>query len=940
MKNETCPIFKQYLSLLAFLLISTLSFSQASFGGYSNKVKWQQIKTEEVTVIFPEGLEGKAQRVANIIIYMNENNVGLLGKKRKKVSIVLRNNDVISNGYAQIAPLKSEFFLQAPQNTFEESAVDWTDQLAIHEYRHINQFVNARRGIGHLIYGLFGDYGWGGIIGVTMPAWFIEGDATITETALSRGGRGRVPSFSAVLRAQQQEDVKYSYMKALNGSYKDFVPNHYNTGYLIISEMRQQSKNADFDEITRRSSRFNGIIYPFRRAVRKVTGTKIKDHYFNATKNLKSTVPALEDQSIQLTELKKKNVVQYSNPIIDQGEIYFTYADRRDLRAIFKYNKSGKHEKIVYQGLALDTYFSKHENLFVWEELQRDIRRGNQNFTNLVLYDAIKKEKRLLGRGEAYRSPSFSNDGKNLIFVNGYKGTQSGISMLNIENNNTIHIIKSDTKQFLYPIQSEDGKSVYSIVKEGHLFALAEIDLKGEISMLTEFRDVVFGPIKLSENHLIFQANYGVTDQIHALDLKTRTVKKISNDAIGMYNPSGFYGDKIVAERPHSQGFLLHEIQTKVEDWEEIELERRADLPVYLQTDHLEPNNILDKVPDEKFEMSKYPRNTKVFRPHSWLLSTDGTEFSAQLFSTNILNNVTIDPRYRYNANVDASFVDVSINYGRWFPIYQLSYVYSLPRVVEFNDGEIVADVSQHSIRPGFILPFNFSRGTYLTALRMQNSFTQGFLQIQNQETLERFDQQSSTLTNALAFTHRRLIAQQNIFPRWGYLGQISNRHRFNDGHNGINIANDIYIPGFHRNHGFKLEFDYAQQNVPAEDRVYHVDLFNYAHGFTAVNFDRIWSFNTNYGLPLLYPDWGFADFMYFKRIKSTVFHNYNSIMFEEQKSEFQSLGADLLFDVVFNNTVFSEITVGFRNAYMIGPLPSGKSIPYHFEFIAEIPAF
>ena len=248
--------------IFIIFLIAVSAQAQSSFGGYSNQIKWKQINTDQVRVIFPDSLDERAQRVVNIIHYMNENKAGLLGNKRRKFDIILRNNDAISNGYAQIAPLKSEFFMQAPQKTFEESSVDWTDQLALHEYRHINQFVNAKRGIGNLVYVLFGDYGWGGVIGTTAPAWFVEGDATINETALSSGGRGRVPSFSAFQRAQQLEGANYSYMKAMNGSFKDLVPNHYNTGYLILSEIRREYRNDDFDEITRQKEDIIDDIVP------------------------------------------------------------------------------------------------------------------------------------------------------------------------------------------------------------------------------------------------------------------------------------------------------------------------------------------------------------------------------------------------------------------------------------------------------------------------------------------------------------------------------------------------------------------------------------------------------------------------------------------------------------------------------------------------------
>ena len=158
-------------TLLLFAIPSL--YAQSSFGGHPGKIVWNQINTDIVSVIYPDSLVEKAQRVVNIIHYMHEQNVGLYGKKRKKIDIIIQNQQVISNGFAQVAPFKSEFFLQAPQRTFEESNTDWMDLLALHEYRHLNQFVNHKRGIGNILYLLFGDYGRGAMIGISAPAWFL-----------------------------------------------------------------------------------------------------------------------------------------------------------------------------------------------------------------------------------------------------------------------------------------------------------------------------------------------------------------------------------------------------------------------------------------------------------------------------------------------------------------------------------------------------------------------------------------------------------------------------------------------------------------------------------------------------------------------------------------------------------------------------------------------
>ncbi len=924
-----------------FLTSHLLVYSQSSFGGYPSKIKWHQINTDYVRVIYPDSLEEKAQRLANIIHYMNDNNVGLLGEKRKKVPIILRSEQVISNGYAQVAPFKSEFFMAPPQLTYQESSLDWLDLLALHEYRHTNQFANNRRWVGNLAHAIFGDYGWAGVIGLASPAWFLEGDAVVNETALSSGGRGRIPSFTAMQRAQLNEGVDYSYMKMMNGSFKDFVPNHYNIGYLICSEIRRTNGNDSWDKITKRSANLHGIIGAFDKSIKKETGLKVKQHYKNAQEKLGNSIPKLLDDSKIITSDEKNNVVSYDNPIIENGEIYFSYSSRRELSGIYKLLENNEKELIVNQGLILDSYFDKNDSLYVWNEIQRDIRRNNQNYSNIILYNANQKTKKIIGRGSSYFSPSFNHKGNLLVFAdNNTTNGSFSLTTLDFEKDEINKIITSKSIQFLYPIFSKDDQSIYTIAKEDDKFAIVKMDQNAKFELLTQWDNVVFGPLKLSGDYILFQANFDAIDNVYGLNVISKEIFKVSEDAIGMYNPSNLENGKIIVSKPHSRGFLLHQVDAKPEEWIKISKTRSSDLPYYLETEHLEGRNILSEVSNHKFETSLYPADAKILKFHSWLLNTDGTEFSATLFSENILNNVNIQPKYRYNSNVKGSYLDVNINYGKWFPIYQFQYSYALPRIQKSSNGARSFDVSQQSVRPGVIIPLNFSRGIYSTTLNFNNSVTLQATKIQELGNTNNFDQNNVALNNLVSFRKTRLKPLQAFYPKWGIISTVYNRHRFDDDHNILSITNDAYVPGFHPNHGFKFELDYQRKNATAEDRIDMVDGFNYAAGFISVPYDEIIGLNTNYGFPLAYPDWGFWNLIYFKRINSVMFHNFNQVSFEKKSTILQSAGLDLLFDMVFANNVFSEITVGFKNAYMLGPLPEGKKSRFHFELIFEIPAF
>jgi hypothetical protein len=122
-----------------------------------------------------------------------------LGDRLKKINIVLQNQTVIGNGYVGLGPYRSEFYMTPAVNNFDQGSVGWADALAIHEYRHVQQFNNFRNGISKLMKVLFGEEGYALAINASIPDWFYEGDAVYSETVLSQQGRGRAaPVYECV----------------------------------------------------------------------------------------------------------------------------------------------------------------------------------------------------------------------------------------------------------------------------------------------------------------------------------------------------------------------------------------------------------------------------------------------------------------------------------------------------------------------------------------------------------------------------------------------------------------------------------------------------------------------------------------------------------------------------------------------------------------------
>src|SRR5580698_58142 len=254
-----------------FLVIASLSWSLCSsaqvFGGNPPALKWRQINTEPARIIFPVGLDTAAQQVAAIVGRLSQATLPTIGHTVNKINIVFQNQTTIANGYVQLAPFRSEFQLTPEQNSFDLGSLPWQKLLAVHEYRHVQQFNNFRVGVSAGLYYLFGEGGQALANSLAVPNWFWEGDAVFQETLVSDQGRGRLPYFFNGYRSMRAAGKYYSWMKLRNGSLRDYVPDHYPVGYMLVSYGRQQYGDEFWRKVSRDAAAFRGIFYPMQHAI-------------------------------------------------------------------------------------------------------------------------------------------------------------------------------------------------------------------------------------------------------------------------------------------------------------------------------------------------------------------------------------------------------------------------------------------------------------------------------------------------------------------------------------------------------------------------------------------------------------------------------------------------------------------------------------------------
>src|SRR6201996_4167418 len=260
------------LLLLLFITAAATVTKAQEFGGNPPSIKWQQINTKAAKVIFPQGLDSLGLRVANIVEQMNKDIQPTIGNKQKQVSILLQNQTTIANAYVGLAPFRSEFFLTPEQNSFDIGSLPWPKQLAIHEFRHVQQYNNFNVGVSKVMRVIFGEGGQALANDLAVPNWFFEGDAVFNETMVSDQGRGRIPYFFNGYRALWAANKNYSWMKLRNGSYLDFTPDWYPTGYMMVSYGREKFGDMFWKNVTHDAAAYKGGFYPLQTAIKKYSG--------------------------------------------------------------------------------------------------------------------------------------------------------------------------------------------------------------------------------------------------------------------------------------------------------------------------------------------------------------------------------------------------------------------------------------------------------------------------------------------------------------------------------------------------------------------------------------------------------------------------------------------------------------------------------------------
>ena len=929
-------IRSQFLSVFYFLFLgSSMAQFGSAPGGHPPWIKWRQIDTDTVRIVFPEELQSSAQRATNMIHYMYQNNRGSLGFKGGKVNILFRNQTLTPNGFVQTNPFSSEFFATPAIANFA-GTIDWMDLLTIHEYRHVIQSHNARVGVTKLAHILAGEGAWWGMSALAIPNWFDEGDAVVQESALSSSGRGRLPKFLAGFKALSYEGKRYSYEKLRNGSLKNILPNHYPLGYLMSAYGRNQYGNEFWTNIYNDATRFKGIFFPFSKSLKNRVGLSTPLLYQTVMNKMDSiwqqdfSAPrARKAQALQVSRTPSKNTpTSYFFPLFKNDSQYLAVKSSfKEAPAVHAIDSTGKEKKMFALGASFDNYISYKSNKIVWSELAYHPRWDYVNYSVVKLYDCQTGLIRKLSTRSKYLTPDLAHHGQQIVVVDGSTDRKYRLVILAATTGVEMQTIPNPGNAFItYPRWSQDDQSIIAQVREGQKNALAEYDLAtGKRRLLIPFTANLIEDVFVWRDYVFFTSGFTGTDNIFALKIGEQQIHQVTDVPVKAAYPSvSPDGRWLLYSETTANGRVIRKMRLNHNQWKAIRVVEPVDQDKLINPiAESEGGSILEKLPERDFPVRKYGWASHLIRPHSWAFLPEHPVYSLKLNSTNYLGTFNLDFGPEYNYNEDSFSWVTQATFSKLYPVFDVAYDSRSRRSGVFIEPDtVIARRWNESAIVGIArLPLDFSTSNYSRFVNLGVRYSHNrvnFIDVEAQD----FNDSYNTLGAFFRINNFQFQARQEFNPRFGQSLSTGFRRTLGDDAGRLFYINGtLYFPGVVRTHSFYLSGGYQRQ-FAFNDYKFPNFFFNPRgyDGQIGLN-DDIYRLGFNYSLPIWYPDFAVGPLAFIKRLRINVFYDYSKARLFDKVTEpidftYTSVGLELIGDLGLVR-IF-ELPVGVRFSYLL----------------------
>jgi len=889
-----------------------------------------KIETENFKIIFPKGLEQQGMRIANTLESVAPH-VCKTSAKTRKLNVLVQNKLSETNGFATLVPRRVEYFCLPPQGDFAGTN-DWFSLLSTHEFRHITQFQRLTQGWSNIANILYGSGANTILQFLRIPGWFFEGDAVVSETALTESGRGRMPQFNAEQRLLLMNDKMYSYNKMIHGSYKDWYPLdvNYSLGYLLVSDIRTKYGVAKLDSIIELSKWRS-----FARSMKKNTGLRtwryVKDAQMRWKEDwTKQYANTSETFTNYLTKADKKAWTYNNFPkMLKDGSIVVFRWGQEHMYQFVRIFPDSEKEEILYESYSLqnDAPFSTNGEYLCWNENIPDLRWGYNSYNVLKTMDLQTKEIKTITHKSRLIAPAISPNGNTIAAIEFTENMECSIVFLDANTGSVLKKIPSPENNYLQtPSWSPDGS--FLVMTQMH-----KPDGKSLVTYTPESdkwnnilnKDNINYAYPVTDGKLIYvQAPYSGIDNIYSIDITTKSIKQISSRKYGAYYPSlNPTNGNILFSDLCLQGYMAAELQVK--QFSNLSLDElkpiKNSIPELL-TKQEYGKSVLKDITNKEYEVKRYFGNyfpklygwylTGLFPSSLGLSASQNINFQIQ--AQNLNNTLAIQYDYKHNIPRKSTFKSISLSYAKLYPIIDFSYGIgneSAYRIMNEEDTIMYYNWSEKSITGRIRLPLVLSRGKYSSHLYLgvegssihRSDWNGDWKMSDYQDTIsglyfESFTGDYVPITYSLSYS-RLTSWLRDVKPSGVRFSAEYTHTPLGDYSTSLFETNAQYLLPVNKNHhNFSIELDYSKQN---SKNFWLYGSFANSRGYENISMSNMLRISGNYSLPLANIDWNLHEFLYFKRIESNLFVDYAMAGYKDLSNySFRSLGFELSIETYF----------------------------------------
>lgn len=891
-------------------------------------INWKHIETENFNIIFPSHIEAEAQRAAHLLEKAFPYVTRSLEVKPPRLPLILQSQSVSSNGFVTLAPRRSEWYV-TPATDPELGNTEWLHTLAIHEFRHVVQFEKSRRGFNKAYEFLLGQVGQALGLGLMVPPWYLEGDAVGMETALTRGGRGRLPLFDRDLRTLLLSGKKWNYDKAHLGSYEDYVPNHYVYGYFYTSWLRNEYGDLFLSKLADRSAYDTWNPLTFYNSVDSLTGEKFEKFYDRAMadliQNWKERADKLTPTPYTVKNLGKRfGWTNYFYPqALENGKIV---ALKKGLSFIDQFVLiDGKKEKTVfYPGVIANDYpYKLRGNKLAYVELELDPRWGYRDYSRIKVYDFKKNDFVFDKRKTKARLAVLDHKGQNVLYVK-WDDHQRQYIVVVTQKNKVIVNRPYSNDHVITSIDWLSNNEVVLVTKDrDSLKQISSVNLKtGAEKILLPKSLNNIGFLNVHDGHILYESPESGIDNIFVLSADGP--RQITSALFGAYAPA-IKNDKLVYNDYTVNGMNVVE---KTLPWEDEQRSSDSFYPIYEKFSKSENIQALetDLLKKEKLKSKKYSQFKNSINLHSWIILAPPLSNTITLMgvSRDVLNKFTLAVGADYNLNEQTTTGFVSSAWTHNYVVADMKGAYGTRSQDIRRSGRIVENKwEEGTFEAGLSVPWKYIQGRFLHSFTAR-TFAK-VIKVTNKRTNDVTEMRDGALfspgVDALYAVYSRL-ARRDINPAWGLMSHVrfeEGRDISGDSQRGslTSIDNRVFLPGLWHHHSFYHQFAYEKQR----DKFYQYSSFIfYPRGTRSVYLDELTKYSANYTFPLFYPDWNLSRYLYFKRIALNLFYDELNGRVSRFDYHAASTGWETLLELHLAR-IFLPFTIGLRGSYVLDGL-------------------